>query len=172
MAGSRTGARAGQRPRPVPCGDQHGRERTLGARPRPAARGRTCRGRHGSPPDGGVGAVARDHHADALRVFVGQLAAPARRSRQPDVPAAEVPGRRGREHDLARRPLQRHRTAGPHPGGAQTQHRASRRPHARRELPPFARGDRLLRARCAAGGGQPRGQRDAAHSRGVRARHV
>ena len=97
MAGPRTtGTR---RPGPIPCRDQHGWERPLGSPSRSAQGGGPRRRSDGGPTNGGVRAGVGDHHADALRVFLGQLAPSAGRSGQPDVSAPEVPGLRVRPPD-------------------------------------------------------------------------
>ena len=131
MAGPRTTGK--RRPGPIPCRDQHGRERPLGSSSRSTQGSGPRRRSDGGPPHGGVRAVARDHHAHALRVLVGQLAPPAGRSGQPDVPVREVPGLRLRPSHRQRCALQRHRTAGPDPGFPQAQYRARRGAHAARE---------------------------------------
>ena len=128
MAGPRTAGT--RRPGPIPCRDQHGWERPLGSPARSTQGGGPCRRSGGGPTNGGVRAGAGDHHADALRFFLGQLAPSAGRSRQPDASVAEVPGLRVRPPDRPWRALQRHRAPGPDPGFPQAQHRARRGAHA------------------------------------------
>ena len=94
--------------------------------------GGPCRRSDGGPTNGGVRAGVRDHHSDALRVFLRQLAPSARRSGQPDVSVPEVPGLRVRPPDGQWCALQRHRASGPDPGFPQTQHRARRGANERR----------------------------------------
>ena len=167
MAGPRTtGTR---RPGPIPCRDQHGWERPLGSPARSAQGGGPCRRSGGGPANGGVRAGVGDHHADALRVFLGQLAPSAGRSGQPDVSVPEVPGLRVRPPDGQWCALQRHRASGPDPGFPQTQHRARRGAYERRNRSPPPGCDRLFGPRCAVGGGRPCRQRDAPDPRGLRA---
>ena len=111
MAGPRTTGK--RRPRPIPCRDQHGRERPLGPPARSTQGSGPRRRSVGGPPHGGVRAGVGDHHADALRVLLGQLAPSAGRSRQPDVPVPEAPGLRLRPPDRPWCAFQRHRAAGP-----------------------------------------------------------
>ncbi len=151
----------GRRPGPVPCRDHHGWERPLGSRTRSTQGSGPCRRSRGGPANGGIRPGVGDHHAHALRFFLGQLAPSARRGGSPDAPVPEAPGLRVRPPDGKGRAAERHRAAGPDPGSPPAQDRAGRGADERRNLSPPPNRHRLLGPRCAPGRGRPSRRRGA-----------